>query len=217
MSGKTPGHDGTSDGDGDHERFAHYVDKHKIVDSAVSGTPVVALCGKVWVPSRDPKRFPVCPECKEILTSRCPRARTNRAGGLPSSLTPAVRISSRALVDRVRGHPGGEVQQDPGVEPGRRGVGRGRPDAVVGGQAGDVATEVTPRSGQARRPAGRRRRPRPRSRCRRRRAGPCGTPPRTGLCLSGTWNSAPYVCATQCGGQVLTKSGSAEKCEPGSM
>jgi len=30
------------------------------------GTPVVALCGKVWVPSRDPQRFPVCPECKEI-------------------------------------------------------------------------------------------------------------------------------------------------------
>jgi len=32
----------------------------------VMGTPVVALCGKVWVPSRDPQRFPVCPECKEI-------------------------------------------------------------------------------------------------------------------------------------------------------
>jgi Protein of unknown function (DUF3039) len=30
------------------------------------GTPLVALCGKVWVPSRDPKRYPVCPTCKEI-------------------------------------------------------------------------------------------------------------------------------------------------------
>ena len=29
------------------------------------GTPVVALCGKVWVPSRAPEKFPVCPECKE--------------------------------------------------------------------------------------------------------------------------------------------------------
>jgi DUF3039 family protein len=59
-----------SHGDGgDHERFAHYVVKDKIVDSAVSGTPVVALCGKVWVPSRDPKRYPVCPECKEIYES----------------------------------------------------------------------------------------------------------------------------------------------------
>jgi hypothetical protein len=51
---------------GDHERFSHYVRKEKIVESAVLGTPVVALCGKVWVPSRDPQKFPVCPECKEI-------------------------------------------------------------------------------------------------------------------------------------------------------
>ena len=40
--------------------------KEKIVESAVLGTPVVALCGKVWVPSRDPQKFPVCPECKAI-------------------------------------------------------------------------------------------------------------------------------------------------------
>jgi len=53
-------------GDGDHERFAHYVERDKIVDSAVTGTPVIALCGKVWVPNRDPKRFPVCPDCKRI-------------------------------------------------------------------------------------------------------------------------------------------------------
>ncbi len=58
-----------SHGDGDHERFAHYVQKDKIVDSAVSGIPVIALCGKVWVPTRDPKRFPVCPECKKIYES----------------------------------------------------------------------------------------------------------------------------------------------------
>ena len=51
---------------GDHERFAHYVRKEKILESAVSGNPVVALCGKVWVPGRDPQRFPVCPVCKEI-------------------------------------------------------------------------------------------------------------------------------------------------------
>lgn len=56
-------------GDGDAERFAHYVQKNKIVESAVTGTPLVALCGKVWVPSRDPGRFPVCPECKEIWES----------------------------------------------------------------------------------------------------------------------------------------------------
>lgn len=51
---------------GDHERFAHYVRKEKILESALSGESVIALCGKVWVPGRDPNRFPVCPTCKEI-------------------------------------------------------------------------------------------------------------------------------------------------------
>ena len=51
---------------GDHERFAHYVRKEKILSSALSGEPVIALCGKVWVPGRDPKKLPVCPMCKEI-------------------------------------------------------------------------------------------------------------------------------------------------------
>lgn len=69
----------TSHGDGDHERFAHYVQKDKIMASALDGTPVVALCGKVWVPGRDPKKYPVCPMCKEIYESMAPaatRART---------------------------------------------------------------------------------------------------------------------------------------------
>ncbi|MDN5617916.1 DUF3039 domain-containing protein [Rothia sp. HC945] len=54
---------------GDHERFAHYVRKEKIMESALSGDAVIALCGKVWTPGRDPERFPVCPECKEIYES----------------------------------------------------------------------------------------------------------------------------------------------------
>lgn len=52
--------------EGDHERFSHFVKKDKIVDSAVSGAPVRALCGKIWTPGRDPEKFPVCPECKKI-------------------------------------------------------------------------------------------------------------------------------------------------------
>jgi hypothetical protein len=51
---------------GDHERFAHYVRKEKIVESAVTGKAVTALCGKRWIPNRDPKNFPICPTCKEI-------------------------------------------------------------------------------------------------------------------------------------------------------
>ena len=57
---------------GDHERFAHYVRKNKIMDSAMSGKPVIALCGKVWVPGRDPNRYPVCPTCKEIFGGLTP-------------------------------------------------------------------------------------------------------------------------------------------------
>ena len=53
--------------DGGHDRFAHYIKKEKIVESAVTGKAVRALCGKKWVPSRDPQKYPVCPVCKEIF------------------------------------------------------------------------------------------------------------------------------------------------------
>jgi hypothetical protein len=59
----------TSHGDGDHDRFAHYVKKEKILESALSGDKVTALCGKKWIPGRDPNRYPVCPACKEIFSS----------------------------------------------------------------------------------------------------------------------------------------------------
>jgi len=54
---------------GDHDRFSHYVRKEKIVESAVTGGVVIALCGKVWTPTRDPQKFPICTECKEIFES----------------------------------------------------------------------------------------------------------------------------------------------------
>jgi len=67
---------------GDHERFAHYVRKEKITESAVTGKPVVALCGKVWVPGRDPNKFPVCPVCKEIYEGlRPPQDGDGESGG----------------------------------------------------------------------------------------------------------------------------------------
>jgi hypothetical protein len=54
---------------GDHDRFSHYVPRDKLMRALVEGTPVRALCGKLWTPSRDPNRYPVCPECKEIWES----------------------------------------------------------------------------------------------------------------------------------------------------
>lgn len=68
--------------DEDHERFTHlvlegYTPKHgefvplenSVVDAMVNATPVRALCGKIWVPGRDPAKYPVCPTCKEIAES----------------------------------------------------------------------------------------------------------------------------------------------------
>lgn len=52
--------------EGDHERFSHYVKKNQILESALTGKAVRALCGKMWTPGRDPEKFPVCPTCKEI-------------------------------------------------------------------------------------------------------------------------------------------------------
>ena len=52
--------------DGDHDRFAHYVRKGDIVRANVDGVEVVALCGKKWIPNRDPSGYPVCPTCKEL-------------------------------------------------------------------------------------------------------------------------------------------------------
>jgi Protein of unknown function (DUF3039) len=67
--------------DGDHERMSHIVLEGfspeeddgdfisagpSVVEGIVMGTPVKALCGKVWVPGRDPKKYPLCPMCKEI-------------------------------------------------------------------------------------------------------------------------------------------------------
>jgi hypothetical protein len=68
--------------DGDHERFTHivlegYTPKdgefvaleNSVVAGMVNSTPVKALCGKVWVPGRDPQKYPLCGTCKEIATS----------------------------------------------------------------------------------------------------------------------------------------------------
>lgn len=53
-----------SPGDGD--RFAHFVRRDRVSRSLITGQPVIALCGKVWVPMRDPSKYPVCPRCKAL-------------------------------------------------------------------------------------------------------------------------------------------------------
>lgn len=68
--------------EGDHDRFKHlvlegYTPKdgefvaldNSVVAGMVNSTPVRALCGKFWVPGRDPLKYPLCPTCKEIAES----------------------------------------------------------------------------------------------------------------------------------------------------
>jgi hypothetical protein len=38
-----------------------------ILEARVNGTPVTALCGYVWVPSRDPQRHPICQRCLDLF------------------------------------------------------------------------------------------------------------------------------------------------------
>jgi hypothetical protein len=57
----------------DRERFAHIIfapgcnAEAVVLEARITGTPVTALCGKRWVPSRDPQRYPLCPTCREVL------------------------------------------------------------------------------------------------------------------------------------------------------
>ena len=51
---------------GDHDKFAHYVHKDHLMISTVDGYAIQALCGKIWMPTRDGRNFPICPECKQI-------------------------------------------------------------------------------------------------------------------------------------------------------
>lgn len=55
---------------GDSERLSHYVLAKDSMEGYVYGAAITALCGKVWVPSRDPLKFPVCPECKTIYDGK---------------------------------------------------------------------------------------------------------------------------------------------------
>ena len=38
----------------------------KVLEARIYGTPIEALCGHVWVPSRDPKQLPLCEACKSV-------------------------------------------------------------------------------------------------------------------------------------------------------
>jgi hypothetical protein len=60
--------DSTTDNDDD---LFHYVPKAKIVESAVTGALVRAICGAVFPVTKAPKPgSPVCPRCQEIYDAK---------------------------------------------------------------------------------------------------------------------------------------------------
>ena len=53
--------------DSDTPKFFHYVKKDQIVESAVMGRVVVALCGETFPVTKQAKPgSPVCPDCERI-------------------------------------------------------------------------------------------------------------------------------------------------------
>jgi hypothetical protein len=59
--------EGTETTGDDTPKMFHYVRKDKVVESAVMGTMVVALCGEVFPVTKSAKPgSPVCPDCKKI-------------------------------------------------------------------------------------------------------------------------------------------------------
>lgn len=38
----------------------------KVLQARIEGTPLEALCGHRWIPSRDPKQLPLCAKCRDI-------------------------------------------------------------------------------------------------------------------------------------------------------
>ena len=48
---------------GDEDRFAHIVKKDDQMRGYIEGQEITALCGYKWVPSRDPEKLPICPQC----------------------------------------------------------------------------------------------------------------------------------------------------------
>jgi|TARA_R110000782_G_scaffold207288_4_gene295830 hypothetical protein len=50
----------------DEPKYAHYGEQASVTEGYIMGTPVLALCGELFIPSRDPLKFPMCPICKNI-------------------------------------------------------------------------------------------------------------------------------------------------------
>jgi hypothetical protein len=49
------------------DHYAHYANAAKVTEGYIMGTPVIALCGIEFIPSRDPEKLEICSICKKIV------------------------------------------------------------------------------------------------------------------------------------------------------
>lgn len=65
--------------DGDHDKESHIVvPAHAVLEAQFTGTPCTAICGKTWIPTRDPEAFPVCKLCIEVFERETGKPWTGR-------------------------------------------------------------------------------------------------------------------------------------------
>jgi hypothetical protein len=57
------------------QEFTHIIDRGDdlrpariiVLEAMLAQTPITALCGYTWVPSKNPEELPLCPKCFEIF------------------------------------------------------------------------------------------------------------------------------------------------------
>jgi len=59
--------EGTDDADA-----AHIVSQEDLIHSQVTGEPIRALCGKLWIPKRNPDDYPICQACVDVFNAITP-------------------------------------------------------------------------------------------------------------------------------------------------
>jgi hypothetical protein len=69
--------DPTTDDSDEEGRLAHIGRSDEVTRAYVTGEMITALCGKRFVPTRDPSRYPTCPRCSAILA----QIKAGRGGG----------------------------------------------------------------------------------------------------------------------------------------
>ena len=63
-------------GTDDEPEVAHIGRREEVNRAYVTGEAITALCGVVFVPTRDPSRYPVCKGCQDVLE----KVRAGRSG-----------------------------------------------------------------------------------------------------------------------------------------